>query len=342
MRPGARCLVTGGHGFIGSALVRRLVRDGYSVRVFDNESRGSSVRLADLTGIIEVVRDDIRDAAAVRRATAGMDTVFHLAAVNGTHFFYSRPDGVLEVGVAGLVNVLNACRAEETGELIFASSSEVYGQPNRIPTDETAPLVVPDLWNPRYSYSSSKIIGEMMVMHVGRTFLERAIVFRPHNVYGPDMGWEHVIPQLALRLHRLCVQSPDGPVVLPIQGTGQESRAFIYIDDFIDALMLVALRGPHPSLYNIGTEEETTVAELARLMGGILGRSVVVEPGELARGSPLRRCPDVSKLAQLGFRPAHNLKDGLTTTLKWYIDNFRKAPPDSSAPLPRGGTCPTT
>ena len=84
--------------------------------------------------------------------------------------------------------------------LVLASSSEVYQTPPQVPTDESAPLVVPDPLNPRYSYGGGKIISELMAINYGRKYFERVLIFRPHNVYGPDMGFEHVIPQFALRL----------------------------------------------------------------------------------------------------------------------------------------------
>jgi len=182
-------LVTGGSGFIGSALVKALVRDGHKVRVLDDNSRGAARRLTEVAADIEFIGGDIRDAAAVARAAEGMDEIHHLAFVNGTEFFYSAPELVLDVGVKGMINVIDACRARGIGKLILASSSEVYQSPPQVPTDEHAPLSVPDPTNPRYSYGGGKIISELMAINFGRKFFDRVLIFRPHNVYGPDMGW---------------------------------------------------------------------------------------------------------------------------------------------------------
>ena len=127
-------LVTGGSGFIGAALVKALVKDGNSVRVLDDNSRGAMRRLQEVVDDIEFVPGDIRDPAAVTRAVRGMDEVHHLAFVNGTAFFYSAPELVLDVGVKGMINVIDACRSEGVRSLILASSSEVYQTPPRIPT----------------------------------------------------------------------------------------------------------------------------------------------------------------------------------------------------------------
>ena len=213
-----RILVTGGSGFIGSALVKALVRAGETVRVFDDNSRGALRRLADVERDIEFVQGDIRDAAAVDAAMRGIDEVHHLAYVNGTATFYSAPEFVLDVGVKGMINVIDACRHHGVGRLVLASSSEVYQSPPNVPTAEDAPLVVPDPHNPRLSYGAGKIISEVMAINFGRKYFDRVLIFRPHNVYGPDMGFEHVIPQFAVRLKRAAAAHPSGAVPFPIQG----------------------------------------------------------------------------------------------------------------------------
>jgi len=318
-------LVTGGTGFIGAALVRRLVEAGERVRVLDNQFRGSAARLRDIAGDFEFIEGDIRDAAAVQQAVRGMEAVCHLAFINGTEFFYSQPELVLEVGVKGMVNVLDACRQQGVAELILASSSEVYQTPAKVPTDESAALSIPDPLNPRYSYAAGKIISEIMAVNFGRKYFQRVLVFRPHNVYGPDMGWEHVIPQFALRMRDLCRLS-DGRVGFPIQGTGRETRAFVYIDDFITGLRLMMQHGEHLGIYHIGTMEEVTIAEVARLVGRYFGREIEIVPGEPAPGGTPRRCPDIGKLAALGYRPQIPLVSGLPLTIKWYEEHAEARP----------------
>jgi len=169
----ARILVTGGSGFIGSGLVKALARAGHRVRVFDNNSRGNSRRLAEFARDIEIVEGDIRDLDALMRAADGIDEMHHLAFVNGTTYFYEVPELVLDVGVRGMTNVIEACRRRNISTLIVASSSEVYQSAAKIPTDETAPLVIPDALNPRYSYAAGKLISEIMTINFGRKF------FRP-------------------------------------------------------------------------------------------------------------------------------------------------------------------
>ncbi len=317
-----RFLVTGGTGFIGSGLVKGLLDAGAQVRSLDNDSRGGRSKLGAYADRVEIISGDIRDAAIVRKAVSGVDCVFHLAYINGTEFFYEKPDIILEVAVKGMINVLDACTAEGVKNLVLASSSEVYQVPAVVPTDETAPLVVPDVLNPRYSYGGGKIISELLLVNYGRKYFDRAIIFRPHNVYGPDMGWEHVIPQFAMRMKKLCAET-QGTIDFPIQGSGEETRAFIYIDDFIEALMTVVEKGEHLNIYHIGTPQEVTIRRLAEMTARCFSREIRIVPGRLLQGSTPRRCPDVSKISALGFVPKTDLASGLSKTVSWYIQNTK-------------------
>jgi len=319
-------LVTGGSGFLGSALVRRLVHEGHRVRVFDNNSRGRAHRLADVAGQFEFVEADIRDASAVEQAIRGVDSVLHLAFVNGTEFFYSRPELVLDVGVKGMVNVLDACVKNNVRDLVLASSSEVYQQPPSVPTDESVPLSIPDPMNPRYSYAAGKIISEVMTINYGRKYFDRVVIFRPHNVYGPDMGWEHVIPQFILRMNDLNAREALDPIKFPMQGSGNQSRSFVFIEDFTDGLMAVINKGAHLQIYHIGTTEEITIGQLAHCVAQCFGRRIEVVPGNAAPGGTLRRCPDIGKLTALGYRPRCGLLESLPVVVDWYRENADKNP----------------
>src|SRR5262245_7233059 len=321
----SRILVTGGSGFIGSGLVKALVKAGHRVRVLDDNSRGHSRRLVDVANDIEFIPGDIRDAAAVEQAARSMDEVHHLAFVNGTEFFYSQPDLVLDVGVRGMVNIVDACRKHGIGTLALASSSEVYQTPPQIPTDENVPLTIPDPLNPRYSYAGGKLISELMAINFGRRQFDRVLIFRPHNVYGPDMGWEHVIPQLAVRLHAAARLQPSGTLKFEIQGTGTETRSFCFIDDLVAGVMVMREKGEHLGIYHVGTTEEVSIAELALRIAGTCGRTIELVAGKTVPGGTARRCPDISKLAGLGYKPRVPLGEGLKPTLDWYWSNIKLA-----------------
>jgi nucleoside-diphosphate-sugar epimerase len=317
----AKILVTGGSGFIGAALVTELVRVGAKVRVLDDNSRGASRRLAALGDDVEFVAGDIRDAAVVAAATRGMDEVHHLAFVNGTEFFYSAPDLVLDVGVKGIVNVIDACRQNNIRNLVLASSAEVYQTASRVPTDESVPLIVPDPHNPRYSYGGGKIISELMAINYGRKYFDRVLIFRPHNIYGPDMGFEHVIPQFTLRLKKEARRQGNGVVRFQIQGSGRETRSFCHISDLVQGVMVMRSRGEHLGIYHIGTSEEVAVGDLAHRIAGTMSLEIELISTSTLAGSTPRRCPDISKLIGLGYQPRVQLNEGLPPTVRWYCEN---------------------
>lgn len=313
-----KVLITGGTGFLGSSLTRKLVKKGYRVFVFDNDYRGKVKRLNDIKGEFEFLRGDVRDASALEKALKGKDVVFHLAYINGTEFFYSNPELVLEVGVKGMVNVLDACLKRDVSEIFLASSSEVYNQPPVVPTPEMVPLVIPDPRNPRFSYSGGKIISELLLFHYGKKYFKRAIIFRPHNVYGPDMGYEHVIPQFTVRM--LKIKKKQGNRFdFSIQGSGNETRSFIFIDDFILGLERIIKKGKHLEIYNIGTENETKIKQLAHQIAKLIECSIRVKPGETILGSTTRRLADISKIKKLGFKQKTPLDVGLEKTVSWYL-----------------------
>ena len=314
-------LVTGGTGFLGAALVKRLVKEGCAVRVLDNDTRGSVNSLKEVMNKIEFFKADIRDAESVNNACEGVDSVIHLAFINGTQFFYEKPELVLEVGVKGMMNVIDGCIKNNVKELILASSSEVYQVPEKTPTDEKVRLIVPDPLNPRYSYGGGKIISELITINYGRKYFDRVMIFRPHNVYGPSMGWEHVIPQFVLRMKEIVDKTKDKKIKFPIQGTGRETRSFVFIEDFIDGLMVMLEKGKHMEIYNIGNDKEITISELAKEIGDYFNRKVEIVKGELTKGSTPRRCPDITKIKSLGFMPKTSLKEGLKITARWYAGN---------------------
>jgi len=321
-----RYLVTGGTGFIGRNVIRALVKSGYKTRVLDNNFRGNLDSLKDILGDFEFISGDIRDSEIVKKSVNGMDGIIHLAAVNGTKFFYSIPEVVLDVSTRGIINVIDASLWHGVEEIFLASSSEVYQTPPVVPTPENVPMVVPDLLNPRYSYGGGKIISELFVMNYGRKYFRRAIIFRPHNVFGPEMGWEHVIPQFVIRMRELS-QKGQKFIKFPIQGTGMETRSFVYIDDFVKGLELLLRRGKHLEVYNIGTDQEITIKKVALEVANFFGQKINIVPGKIQKGGTSRRLPDISKIRKLGFSPKFTFRDGLQITASWYNENAHRKPP---------------
>lgn len=299
-------LITGGTGFIGRAMARACVQRGEVVRILDNDRRGQASLLGDID--VELLTGDVRDPATVARAVEGCERVLHLAAINGTRNFYERPREVLEVGVLGTHHLLEQASRAGVRDFLFMSTSETYQTPPRVPTDETVPLSVPDPRNPRYSYGGSKIAGELMTLHYGG--FERALIVRPHNVYGPEMGFDHVIPEVA---KKIIDAGPGG--VVGLQGGGNTRRAFIHIDDFVRGCLLTLERGESGRIYHVGTEDEVWIRDLAALIADVIDVPVSFREVVSPAGQTSRRCPDTSLLRGLGFEPRVSLRDGLVMTL---------------------------
>jgi nucleoside-diphosphate-sugar epimerase len=217
-----------------------------------------------------------------------------------------------------MINVLDGCIEYGVKELILASSSEVYQTPPVIPTPEHVPLSVPDPLNPRYSYGGGKIISELMAINYGRKYFDRVIIFRPHNVYGPDMGYEHVIPQFILRMNDLR-DKYSNKIPFPIQGSGKETRAFVYIDDFTEGLLIAMEKGQNMDIFHIGTQDEVPVTDLAYTVADYFGVEIEIRSGEICPGGTLRRCPDITKLKDLGYKPKVSLKEGIFKSAEWYV-----------------------
>ena len=320
-----RFLVTGGTGFIGSNICKYLVKQNYPVKIYDNNSRGEIKKIANIKNKVKFIKGDIRDKKLLSKSLRKTDAVIHLAYVNGTKYFYSNPVKVLEIAVKGIINVIDGCIKNKIKELYLASSSEVYQTPQIVPTDESIGLSIPDPLNPRYSYGGGKLISELMLINYAPRHFDKSIIIRPHNVYGPDMGWEHVIPQFALRMRGL-LKKESGSLPFPIQGSGQESRSFVFIDDFIDGMLLAMEKGTQQDIYHVGTSDEITIQYLAERIGNYYSRQVTIIPGELSKGGTSRRCPSINKLKNIGFHPKTKLDDGLATTVEWYDANAHLRP----------------
>ena len=314
-----RYLVTGGAGFIGSAIVKKLVNQGCSIRVLDNLQRGKLKKLVGYENKFEFISADIRDAKVVIDASKGCNGIIHLAYVNGTKFFYSDPEIVLDIAIKGMQSVIEAGRVNDIAELYLASSSEVYQTPSIIPSPEEIQLVIPDPYNPRFSYGGGKILCELMAIHIGKEYFKKVTIFRPHNVYGPDMGEEHVIPEFIRRFQKLIKTKKSKD--FKIQGSGEETRSYIYIDDFVDGFLLLLKKGKNLQTYNIGTQDEINSKNLAKLMGKIINIPINIVSSDVMTGSTSRRCPDITKLKSLGFKPKESLTSGLQKTIDWYISH---------------------
>ena len=304
-------LVTGGTGFIGSNICKLLLKKNYNVKIFDNNFRGSPSKIVNIKKKVKFIRGDIRNIKSLNKAMKQTDAVIHLAYINGTKYFYTKPVLTLDIAMRGIINVIDLCIKNRIKELYLASSSEVYQTPDKIPTDESEPLRIPDIFNPRYSYGGGKILTELMGIHYGKKYFKKLVIFRPHNVYGPDAGGEHVIPDFISKFKLLKKKKKK----FEIQGSGNEIRSFIYIDDFLSAFNLILDKGRHLNIYNIGTSEKIRIKDLAYKMAKLYNNKINIKKVSLRKGSTKYRVPDIKKIKKLGFNPQYNLDKGLKKIL---------------------------
>ena len=304
-------LVTGGTGFIGSNICKLLLKKNYNVKIFDNNFRGSSSKIVNIKKKVKFIRGDVRNIKSLNKAMKQTDAVIHLAYINGTKYFYTKPVLTLDIAMRGIINVIDLCIKNRIKELYLASSSEVYQTPDKIPTDESEPLRIPDIFNPRYSYGGGKILTELMGIHYGKKYFKKLVIFRPHNVYGPDAGDGHVIPDFVSKFKLLKKKKKK----FEIQGSGNEIRSFIYIEDFLSAFNLILDRGKHLNIYNIGTSEKIRIKDLAYKMAKLYNNKINIKKVSLRKGSAKYRVPDIGKIKKLGFNPQYNLDKGLKKIL---------------------------
>ena len=314
-------LITGGSGFIGSAIARRLTKEKNSkVICLDSNLRGSLRKLNEIKDKIIFIKKDIRNLKHLIKVSKNVDSIIHLAFLNGTKNFYQKPDLVLDIGVKGIINIIEACKKNKIKELIIASSSEVYNSPEKIPTDETEAIKIPDIFNPRFSYSAGKILTEIMSISNSKHF-NKLLIFRPHNVYGPDMGFEHVIPELIYKIKKEKIKKKI--INLKIKGSGNETRAFNYIDDFVEGFMIMLKKGKHLNLYNIGSTHEISIKDLVYKIANLFNIKIKIQTSEPPKGGTKRRCPNINKIKKLGYKPKTKIIDGLKTTINWYSKNLK-------------------
>ena len=313
-------LILGGAGFVGYHLAARLSADGHQVTLVDDLSRGRlDPELQALCSLpsVRLHRADLTRPGALDGVPRQWEQVYMLAAVVGVRNVETDPARVVRVNTLALLNVLDWLPGR--GEvLFFASTSEAYAGGVSagtipVPTPEDVPLSVPDIAAPRFAYAASKILGEAAVLHTARARGLRAVIGRFHNVYGPRMGADHVIPELSLRALRR-----EDP--FRVYG-GEQRRAFCHVGDTVEALMrLTATEAAWGQVVNIGNDaEETRVDDLAHLVLRLARFEPAIDARPAPAGSVARRCPDIGRLRALtGFAPKVALEAGVTETFAWY------------------------
>jgi len=309
-----RILVTGGAGFIGSHLVDRLAAEGHQVRVIDNLSSGRLENLAHRRDV-EVIIGDLKNPQDVQKAVRGVDAVFHFAANPEVRVSTTNPDIHFNENVVATFNLLEAMRKNDVGQLVFASSSSVYGEPDEIPVDENAPL------RPVSVYGASKAACEHLIHAYAKLYGFRAVVLRYANVVGPRLR-HGVIWDFINKLRK-------NPHELEILGDGRQIRSYIYIDDAVEATLLAWKKTTDTyAIYNIAAEDWITVDEVADLVIEAMGLTNVkktykpVLHGIGWPGDVKKIALKIDKIKQLGFKPLLNSKEAVKLTAKNLISEI--------------------
>ncbi len=324
---GRRILITGGGGFIGFHLAHRLAREAADeVVLVDNFQRGrQDVEFAALCARtnVRLVVGDLRCEDLPSLLGDGYDEVYHLAAMLGVKNVLDRPVDVLRTNALMTAELLEWFVDGGGKRLLFSSTSEAYAWTQLfhqlpIPTPEDVPLSLTDLSNPRSTYAGSKVFGELCVTQYCRSAGLPFSIARYHNVYGPRMGYDHVVPQLFER-----VESGEDPLTVY---SADHVRAFCYIDDAVAATVAM-MRDPAAInlTFNVGNDDEpVTIENLAGRIQRFAGRANHIVT-QTAANDPIReRCPDVTRArTMLGYRPQVDLDAGLDRTLTWYREHPR-------------------
>ena len=329
----ASILILGGAGFVGYHLARRLAAEGgHAIALVDDLSRGRmDDELRALTGEpgVEFVSADLTDPAAWARFGPRWDQVYMLAAVVGVRNVAGDPARVIRVNALATLNLVDWL-TPAAGVVFFASTSEVYAGGVSaghvpVPTPEDVALSVAEIENPRFAYAASKILGEAAVIHGARARRVPFVVGRLHNVYGPRMGADHVVPEL-------CLRALDREDPFAIYGPEQR-RAFCHVGDAVEAVTrLTATEQAWGRVVNVGNDtEETLIGDLGALVLRVAGLSPRVRPLAAPAGSVARRCPDLSRLRALtGLNPKIPLETGVRETFAWYRARHESRPAASA------------
>jgi nucleoside-diphosphate-sugar epimerase len=320
--PKQRIVILGAAGFIGFHLAKYFHLNCKSeLLLIDNFSRGKPDKsFEELSNLdrVKFIELDLSFEASYKDLFLENDIVINCAAYNGTQNFYSRPVQVIRnSGITAALAPEFCAKAKVKNYIYFASSESYAGGVNlgftSVPTGEKVPLVIEDVHNPRWSYAASKTFGEVATISNHHQFNLNFIILRIHNIYGPRMGFQHVIPDL---IEKFKNGNTD------VHGVN-ESRAFFYVEDLCQIVFsLIFNKGiKNNCIYNVGSTNEIKVEHLARMILEEMGLKLTINPVPSFMGSVSRRCPDTSLIRDQVAYQETDLKQGLKSTISWYLTN---------------------
>lgn len=308
-------LITGGAGFIGSNMIRFLLEKGERVRVLDNFETGKRENLTEISGRFELIEGDVRDMDTVRRAVAGTDVIYHLAALGSVPRSVKDPATTHDVNVNGIVNMLIAARDAKVRRFIFSSSSSVYGQSKVLPQHEGLPLA------PISPYGATKAAGEIYCRVFYESYGLQTISLRYYNVFGPRQDptsqYAAAIPLFVSALLR-----NKAPTIFD---DGQQSRGFTYIDDVMEANRLAAnAKETHGQAVNISTKNAVTVNTVVNVIKKLMGKENIKPMYAPPRPGDIKHSLADVTLAKkvIGYEPFVSFEEGIARAINWYEENL--------------------
>ena len=307
-----KVLVTGGAGFIGCNLVRRLIKEGAKVRVFDNFSTGKRENLSEVKTDIEIFEGDLRNFALVLEATKNIEIIFHEAALPSVIRSVKAPNTTNEVNITGTLNLLEAARVNNVQKILYASSSSIYGDSLILPKKEN---MIP---NPLSPYAVSKIAGEHYMKVFQHLYGIETVILRYFNVYGlyqdPTSEYSGVIAKFIAGFIN------NKPIT--VFGDGEQSRDFTYVDDVVESNVLAANASVSGEVFNVAGGNKYTLNQMIDILKSIFGKSdykVIYtdpRPGDVKHSQA-----DVSKIKkEFNFTVKVSFEKGLRKTIDWYLN----------------------
>lgn len=306
----ARCLVTGGAGFIGSHIVRGLLNQGHQVRVLDNLSTGNLANLSEVRSQIEWVEGDICDASIVRESLDGITIVFHQAALASVPLSLERPLDTHRACATGTLNMLHESYKAGVKRFVYAASSSAYGDQPTSSKRET------DLPMPLSPYAVAKLCGEYYCQAYYHSFGLETVGIRYFNVFGPrqdpNSPYSAVIPLFVTR-----ILSGENPIIF---GDGKQSRDFCYVGNVVHGNLLAAqCAGVGGKIINIAEGRQTTLLRMLELLSAMLGSKITPEFRPARVGDVRESLADISLARRLlGYEPQVDLETGLGLTIDFY------------------------
>jgi nucleoside-diphosphate-sugar epimerase len=310
----AKYLVTGGAGFIGSHIVKRLVARGDEVTVLDSFLTGSPENLKDVADKIELIEGDIRDAKLVRSTMKGMRYCLHQAALPSVPRSVEDPATSNDINVNGTLNVLLAAKEAGVERLVYASSSSVYGDSPTLPKREDMPT------RPLSPYAITKLTGELYAQAFHSLYGLPTVSLRYFNVFGPgqppDSPYAAVVPIFT------SLMAADKPAT--VHGDGEQSRDFCYIDNVVSANLLACSAPAEEAAgkaFNVACEKSHTINELVAGLNGLLGKKIEPKHTASREGDVRDSLADIALARRhLGYEPGVQFEEGLSLTVEWFLE----------------------